>query len=421
MAALGDLSHRTGGLRSDGPRVRWAYSNRMVLLYGQWLVRPETANASTAPSYATPLGYGVTHSNGVVAVTPSIGSLHPQLHFGSAMAINSSLARAGIEARRSAMREERLAGSGAAPSRPRGTSSSNTSGRSRLGYSDSTPQEKIPPPSPSERAAALAEFQSANSYEYSRLGSSSSSSSSRGYVIRRFISYGQSSGRTPAERFVALSEAGKFATMLGDLDLAMDATKELEDAFEVDGLDVRSRIIQGIAQVGSSSTNPTTLAREALQLSVSALNEDRFDLAQDLAECAVRIGTQLSSDSILKDAREARDAAKNGKRDHRRIAAAREALDSNPDDVQANYILGCHLCFKRDDWQQGLPHLAKCANRTVAEAAQAELDGKPAADIARLWGRAAAATRTDKDEAMSQRAEYWSRRDAGGGATGRRK
>ncbi|MGB7158186.1 MAG: hypothetical protein WBD40_08980, partial [Tepidisphaeraceae bacterium] len=42
------------------------------------------------------------------------------------------------------------------------------------------------------------------------------------------------------------------------------------------------------------------------------------------------------------------------------VETARSALQKNPSDAKSATIVGRHLCFMRDDWDAGLPLLAKC-------------------------------------------------------------
>ena len=59
--------------------------------------------------------------------------------------------------------------------------------------------------------------------------------------------------------------------------------------------------------------------------------------------------------------------------DARRIEKYRKILEKTPDDPEANFQVGRHLCLVRVDWDQGLPLLSKGKDKALAEMAQYEL------------------------------------------------
>ena len=85
------------------------------------------------------------------------------------------------------------------------------------------------------------------------------------------------------------------------------------------------------------------------------------------------------------------------------------ALKSNPDDPAANLTVGRFRCFRRNEWQGGLPHLAKVANEKLAAAAQldAAAGNNPKAQLkaADAWEKAAEGAKEDK-QACVERAHF---------------
>jgi len=74
-----------------------------------------------------------------------------------------------------------------------------------------------------------------------------------------------------------------------------------------------------------------------------------------------------------------------------KIAPLREKLAQAPTDQQTNLELGRLLCFTAQNWQEGLPHLAKGSDAPLAAVASAEMkagdrpDGKVALGLADSW------------------------------------
>ena len=54
------------------------------------------------------------------------------------------------------------------------------------------------------------------------------------------------------------------------------------------------------------------------------------------------------------------------------VETAKTALKKNPDDPQANSIVGRYYCFERGDWERGLPCLAKAADGELSALARQE-------------------------------------------------
>lgn len=59
------------------------------------------------------------------------------------------------------------------------------------------------------------------------------------------------------------------------------------------------------------------------------------------------------------------------------IKKAETTLALNPDDAGAHLTLGKYLCFQKDDWIVGLPHLAKGSDATLKSVASKELAEPP--------------------------------------------
>src|SRR5262249_27364804 len=55
------------------------------------------------------------------------------------------------------------------------------------------------------------------------------------------------------------------------------------------------------------------------------------------------------------------------------VGRALEVLKNAPEDQKANQTLGLFLCQARQDWNNGLPHLAKGADQRLIEAAKLDL------------------------------------------------
>jgi hypothetical protein len=94
-----------------------------------------------------------------------------------------------------------------------------------------------------------------------------------------------------------------------------------------------------------------------------------------------------------------------------RIAPSIQKLKTSPDDPSANLAVGQYLCFTKNDWNAGLPHLAKASKSGMSSAAALDLAGpsNPEQQIAAgdAWWSLAEKEKGAVQTGAEQRAAYW--------------
>ena len=87
------------------------------------------------------------------------------------------------------------------------------------------------------------------------------------------------------------------------------------------------------------------------------------------------------------------------------------ALKTDPSNPAANLFVGRTYCFTRGDWQQGLSHLAKGSDSTLAALAQKDVkapaDPNAQVELADGWWDASEAREGKEQEALKLRAGHW--------------
>ena len=90
---------------------------------------------------------------------------------------------------------------------------------------------------------------------------------------------------------------------------------------------------------------------------------------------------------------------------------AQETLKSHPDDAEANLAVGRWYCVNKDDWEKGLPGLAKGGDSELCQTAQEDLKSPEGAEaqlkLADAWWDLAAKARGALQDALRLRAGYW--------------
>lgn len=198
----------------------------------------------------------------------------------------------------------------------------------------------------------------------------------------------------PAHYHELLRIARDVAVAGGDVTAGQKSIELLTQRFQVDGLALRLKLLEDLAKTPRKTEAAEELRKEALQLLLDAFDADNFDVALPAFDRLVEF-TRIKGDRAellrlaqrkqpLEAAKQARDAA----------ASAAAALQANPNDAAASETLGKYLCFVKNRWDIGLPHLVRAAEVKLRVVATIDLE----------------ATRSPQDT-LSLADQYWEMAD----------
>lgn len=165
----------------------------------------------------------------------------------------------------------------------------------------------------------------------------------------------------------------------GDATTAVKAVDLLIQRFQVDGAALRLKLLDDFAKSPRKTEAAETLRTEALDLLLDAFDADNFDVALPAYERLVeftRIKGERSEVTRLAQRRQPLEAARHAYED---ACAAAEILEANPSDGQASETLGKYLCFVKNRWQDGLPHLVRAAEVKLRIVARIDLEANRSA------------------------------------------
>jgi hypothetical protein len=160
-----------------------------------------------------------------------------------------------------------------------------------------------------------------------------------------------------------------------------------------------------------------TVVTRALGLVGEALTQSDFATAERLLAVAAA-GSDRVLPKLRPEMRNQVEAERRRVQDYRqRFEAYRRAanrLRADPEDAEANLVVGRYLCLVNGDWEEGLPRLAKGTDVTLARLARLDL-GRPEAPERQLglgngWQEAARLTKQEERlarAALFGRAHYW--------------
>lgn len=179
-----------------------------------------------------------------------------------------------------------------------------------------------------------------------------------------------------AAQFTLLNEARLLSIQAGDLALTSTTIEAMEEAFDIP-LAARNKVrLQSLLEIERSipaGETSKTAAEQALALSQAAVLDDDFELARQATDAAARLARK-SRDVVLTRQVTARQASLRALEvEHRAAKDALETLSRDPNDPEANLLVGKYRCFAKGDWDGGLPLLTLGSDEPLKALADAEL------------------------------------------------
>ncbi len=196
--------------------------------------------------------------------------------------------------------------------------------------------------------------------------------------------------------FVMLVEARNLAAGIGDIRTAFDAVRRIETGFDLEAAGSEWSVFsQKMAALDTARRAARTqeareaLARAYLSLAGEEMGKYRFETALEAAKGAERSASTARNRDLSKEAKNLAKEIGVLVQEQKSAQDAEMTLTIHPDDPKANLALGVYRCFVRNDWETGIPCLAKGKNPDLRELAKKEL-GKPAtvkeqADLGDAW------------------------------------
>ena len=212
-------------------------------------------------------------------------------------------------------------------------------------------------------------------------------------------------------KYALLQEASQLAVAAGDIDVAEKILNELTAHFDIDAVDTKSKTYKQLSTTVKSGTPQERLAEAFLKLAAECATASRFDTAMESTKTAVLLAGKAKNLKLRETAKAKTDEYLLKKQSTDMAEQFREGLSKNPNDPVANEGLGKYLCFVKNDWPAGLPHLAKSENQPVRSAAELE-QSEPGNSAKKnelgdaWWELAKKFTGNDKTGA-NRRAQFW--------------
>jgi formylglycine-generating enzyme required for sulfatase activity/tRNA A-37 threonylcarbamoyl transferase component Bud32 len=230
-------------------------------------------------------------------------------------------------------------------------------------------------------------------------------------LARKLLAQADKTTDDPAARFVLLAEARDLAAETADTEMLDQAVDALGADYQVNALAMQADIYKKLASKSRPAAANKALAEKALALADLATAEQQFDVAEPLLKSASLIAGKARDATLVKQARLNSEELAGLRHQLEAVNKAEAALATSADDPDANLTLGRYLCFDQDDWQAGLPHLAKGSDAELKNLAVKSLaaptDAGAMLALGDAWWDAADARKGKEATLVRSGARHW--------------
>ena len=142
-----------------------------------------------------------------------------------------------------------------------------------------------------------------------------------------------------------------------------------------------------------------------------AMDENDFDAAKELGKLALAEANKSRDKGTIQQVRSAGKNLQSAEKAFVDAEAAFKTLKENPEDPDANAVVGKYTCFVKGEWDTGLPMLAKGSDTTLKDLAVTDLQ-KPVnpeerVALADAWYERASKEGTSARKGLQVRAAHW--------------
>ncbi len=239
-------------------------------------------------------------------------------------------------------------------------------------------------------------------------------------LAQNLLKRAETAGQEPAASYVMLREAIRLALEGGAGKVVHEAVTQLAGRYDVDAWAEMVAVFSSAVEAPYPPPVKADLAMQALWEAEDAVDNERFDAAEQLARAANLLGLKAKESTVAKQAGNFLSQLSEWRKQYALSVKAAEVLAQNPDLPQANLALGKYLCFFRrtPQWEKGLPYLAKGDDPTLKALAEAEAQLATAEKVtasqwvalADRWYQASRSADTSLRAGMAARAAWWYRK-----------
>jgi hypothetical protein len=215
----------------------------------------------------------------------------------------------------------------------------------------------------------------------------------------------------PAYSYVLYCAARDLAAGAGDLPLLLAIVDDMTRDFALDPLETKTAALDKAASATTTPENYKALLETALTLSKEAAELDLYDTAVRLGNVADKAARKLKDVPLILSVGKANEGIAAQQKAFGSVKKYADKLKKDPSDPEANLEMGKYLCLFRNQWDRGLPLLAKGSDAQLKKLAQQDL-AKPKDDAGQVkvgddWWDYAETAKVPVQTNVRLRALYW--------------
>jgi sugar lactone lactonase YvrE len=212
-------------------------------------------------------------------------------------------------------------------------------------------------------------------------------------------------------RFVSLREARDVAARAGAMPLALQAIDEMGRTFAADVPALQAEALAtAVANVKRAEAGKS-LVEVALGLAAAEMEADHYEQAGRLAHLAEGAARKAKDLPLVLAVQKYERGVLAARREHEHLPPFAERLRKDPQDPEANLVVGRFLVLFKGDWGRGLFLLAQGSDHDLRLLAQRDL-ARPEGpheqvEMGDAWWRQAERAGDQAKVHLRQRAVYW--------------
>lgn len=259
-------------------------------------------------------------------------------------------------------------------------------GRETFAAESPPKSEKLPIPSPEPLEQARQTVKSLFDDSYQK---AVRSSLMKTRLADTLLKTGLETTDDPTAAYALFLEAERLAIEGGKVSTALEAAAAIEARYEVDGLSRQLSLLQGLQVSKLSSTNVRDAIAVVNKVASEAAQRDLFAEAHAVAEVGKALAGRLRDAALIASLKHF-DAVIGGLEVERaKFEVARAALQSNPQDPDANSVVARYAGLRQHDWEAAR-RAALLANDTafaslLARQAEQPVNGADIVALANDW------------------------------------
>lgn len=232
-------------------------------------------------------------------------------------------------------------------------------------------------------------------------------------LARKLLENGQKTDEEPANQYVLLREAYDVGVRAGAFDLAMEAVTLLIRRFQVPNLELAEKALSTSIKNAKVPADWEGVAATCVALAEEAVRENAYATADKMLAQVDGAARRGRSTALIARVQASRDALKEIRQEHEKIAKAEQTLAQDPANPDACAAVGRFLCLIKGDWEGGLPLLAQGSDESLRTMAlkdrQGGKDGLAQAAIGEGWWTVSETQTGSVKKGALARALHWYR------------